>query len=172
MGWSSGGSMASAFLDYANKHNFATANGTNYVIQGLVLVMSGSQFCYAYDSRCPAGTNQQRVCSPELQNSSFWRACNASKKPYGTRFGCCPSGLTEDYFYRNPAEYPHHAATLLVQSRLDCNSDTYAAAYYHQEMRAHNGNSTHFVVGGMNHGMSPPVFGVMASWIRARARSS
>jgi hypothetical protein len=161
----------------------------------------------------------------QLHNSSLWRGCNASKQPYGTRFGCvatvaslsrkhrqrcirklrilsislysrllhrgillcccvppplgrllgidrrcCPSGLTEDYFWRHPHEYPSHAPTLLVQSRLDCNSDTDAARYYHTAMRSHGARSTHFVVGGACHGMTPSVFGVVASWIERWVR--
>ena len=48
MGWSSGGAMASGFLDYAHKQAFVTRNGTRYTVPGLVLLSSGGQFCYAY----------------------------------------------------------------------------------------------------------------------------
>jgi len=47
MGWSSGGSMASAFLNFAHQSSFITAGNTNYGIDGLVLLASGGQWCYA-----------------------------------------------------------------------------------------------------------------------------
>jgi hypothetical protein len=47
MGWSSGGSMASAFLNFAHQSGFITAGNTNYGIDGLVLLASGGQWCYA-----------------------------------------------------------------------------------------------------------------------------
>ena len=51
MGWSSGASMASAFLSLAHQRGFVTAhNRTSYTIKGLVLLAGGSQFCYAYHS--------------------------------------------------------------------------------------------------------------------------
>lgn len=82
MGWSSGGAMASAFLGYANEHGFVTAggrSGTRYTVRGLVLLMAGSQFCYAYHSRCPKGSNQQRVCAAEVRHAremlTFTRRC-------------------------------------------------------------------------------------------------
>ena len=37
MGWSSGGAMASAFLDYAHRTGFTTANNTRYSIKGMDL---------------------------------------------------------------------------------------------------------------------------------------
>ena len=75
MGWSSGGAMASAFLGYANEHGFVTAggrNGTRYTVRGLVLLMAGSQFCYAYHSRCPKGSNQQRVCADCMYQEQYY----------------------------------------------------------------------------------------------------
>lgn len=47
MGWSSGGSMASAFLNVAFESGFTTARSKSYNISGMVLLNSGSQFCYA-----------------------------------------------------------------------------------------------------------------------------
>jgi hypothetical protein len=131
-----------------------------------VLLSAGSQFCYAYDSYCP-----QTVCSAELENNSHWKACTPAKQPYGTTYGCCPEGLTEDYYWYNPQEYPHHPPTLLVQARKDRNADTEAARYYHETMLAHAAGSTHFVVGGAQHAISPPVFGVVASWVQACVKS-
>ena len=36
----------------------------------------------------------------------------------------------------------------------------------HQAMSSHGATSTHYSVGGGNHEVSPPVFGVVASWIQ------
>lgn len=147
--------MASAFLDHAHGQGFVTPTGTSYTMKGIVLLSSGGQFCYAYDQVA------------QLAGNSHWSTCTAAKKPYGLRFGCCPEGLTEDYYWRHPQAYPGHPPTLLVQAVKDENADTDAARFYHQAMLAHAGNSTHFVVGGAQHAVSPPVFGVVASWIKA-----
>eukprot|EP01043_Picozoa_sp_COSAG02_P050567 COSAG02_NODE_5211_length_4538_cov_2.567695_3_plen_289_part_00 len=50
MGWSSGGAMASAFLDYAHEAKFVTPKKTRYSIRGVVMLSSGGQYCYAYGS--------------------------------------------------------------------------------------------------------------------------
>ena len=52
MGWSSGGAMASAFLDYAHQVDFITPQAkTRYSIRGLVILSSGGQYCYAYEAQ-------------------------------------------------------------------------------------------------------------------------
>lgn len=166
MGWSSGGAMASAFVSYVHtrasgsrlgtRSSFATERGTRFTIKGLALLSSGSQYCYAYD----------HARLPLLVKNDHWSNCTSQKQPYGTRFGCCPSGLTEEFFYRYPEEYSRHPPTLLVQSRADCNSDTDAALYYHQTMTKHAArSSTHFVVAGQCHDVSPPMLGVIVSWL-------
>eukprot|EP01052_Picozoa_sp_SAG31_P047921 SAG31_NODE_9800_length_1225_cov_1.495560_1_plen_382_part_10 len=45
MGWSSGGSMASAFLNYAHQTGFKTTSSISYGIEGIILLSSGGQFC-------------------------------------------------------------------------------------------------------------------------------
>ena len=152
MGWSSGGAMASAFLDHAHAAGFVTAVGrTKYIMRGLALLSSGGQFCYAYDN----------VADLKRSPSTIWGKCTAAK-PYG----CCPEGLTEDFYYRHPTEYPRHPPTLLVQSVIDEDADSDAARFYHAAMVKNKAESTHFRVGGANHNLSPPVFGVVASWIQ------
>lgn len=127
MGWSSGGAMASAFLDHAHRANFITPNKTRYSVKGLVLLSSGGQYCYAYDTIA------------DLAGSSLWSACNADAKP----FGCCPSNLTEDHYWRHPQEYTRHPPTLLVQSIQDSDADWDAARFYHGAMTSHGGTSTY-----------------------------
>ena len=144
VGWSSGGAMASAFLNYAHETGFVTANNTSYNIKGLVLLASGGQFCYAYDT----------VADLANQNASeFWKACTVSGR--GPTPSCCPQGLTEDYYWFNPHEYPNHPPTLLVQPVTDCNADITAARFYHQTMLDHGANSAWFAVGGSTHEISP-----------------
>ena len=50
MGWSSGGAMASAFLDHAHRTDFITPQKTRFNISGVVLLSSGGQYCYAYNT--------------------------------------------------------------------------------------------------------------------------
>ena len=157
MGWSSGGAMASGFLDYAHKQAFVTRNGTRYTVPGLVLLSSGGQFCYAYKQLS------------ELRGNSHWTECSSAKKPYGTKYGCCPQGLTEDYYWAHPKLYWSHPPTLLVQSQLDRNADTDAAHFYHETMLSYGADSTHFILSGAQHAVSPPLFGVVASWLKALA---
>ena len=58
--WSSGGAMASAFLNFAHQSGFTTAAGTSYSTKGLALLASGGQFCYAYDTVADlAGSDSQ-----------------------------------------------------------------------------------------------------------------
>eukprot|EP01052_Picozoa_sp_SAG31_P016862 SAG31_NODE_1133_length_9745_cov_5.676343_2_plen_425_part_00 len=151
MGWSSGGAMASAFLDHANKKKFTTPRSTRYSISGMAIMSSGSQYCYAYDQ------------VSDLKGSDFWSSCTDGNP--AKVYGCCPSNLTEDYFWRNPSRYPHHPPTLVVQSLLDSDSDWYSASFYHETMVAHGAKSVYFQVGGSNHATSPAVFGVVASWV-------
>jgi hypothetical protein len=70
------------------------------------MLSSGGQYCYAYDKVA------------DLKGSKFWSTCTAAKQ-----YGCCPSNLTEDHFWRHPQEYQHHPPTLLVQSYLDNDAD-------------------------------------------------
>jgi PKHD-type hydroxylase len=149
MGWSSGGAMASAFVDHAHNSNFTTAHKARYNVQGLVLLSSGGQYCYAYGTIA------------DLAGNAHWSACTSAKI-----FGCCPSDLTEDFFWYNPQDYPRHPPTLLVQSVGDNDADVDAARFYHQTMLAHGATSTHFAVGGQNHPVNPATFGVVASWVR------
>jgi|EP01043_Picozoa_sp_COSAG02_P060648 hypothetical protein len=139
--------MASAFLDHAHRVHFSTSN-TRYNITGIALLSSGGQFCYAYDN----------VAS--LSGSRFWETCTSDKI-----FGCCPSNLTEDYYWRNPHEYVRHPPTLLVQSIMDNDADWDGPRFYHNEISSHGGLSTHFAVGGQNHPISPASYGVIASWV-------
>lgn len=160
MGWSSGGAMASAFLNYAHQKAFTTANYIRYNISGLVLLASGGQFCYAYNS------------ASDIVNSKLWRACGAGGASAGSRVGgCCPQNLTEDYYWRNPHKYPEHPPTLLVQPRTDNNADVDAARFYHQAMANHGGTSTYLATGGSSHEVSPASFGVIASWFNNLLRS-
>ena len=125
MGWSSGGAMASAFLDHAHRTDFVTAAKTQYNVTGVALLSSGGQFCYAYDTVA------------DLAGSSLWGACTAAKT-----YGCCPANLTEDYYWRNPHEYPRHPPTLLVQAVDDSDADWDAARFYHDAMSEHGATST------------------------------
>ena len=135
--------MASAFLDHAHRTQFSTPK-TRYNITGIALLSSGSQFCYAYDT----------VAS--LHGSRFWTSCTSEKT-----FGCCPSNLTEDYYWRNPHEYSRHPPTLLVQSIMDNDADWAGPGFYHHELNSHAGRSTHFAVGGQNHPISPARYAIL-----------
>jgi predicted esterase len=175
MGWSSGGAMASAFVGHAHARSRprsrgpgvdsstlarapVTERGTGFTIRGLVLLSSGGQYCYAYD--------YDKL--PVVVKNKHWSNCTSQKQPYGTKYGCCPTGLTERYFYLHPEEYHSHPPTLLVQSQADCNSDTDAALYYHQAMTDHGlKNSVHFDAAGQCHDVSPPVLGVIVSWLKS-----
>lgn len=150
MGWSSGGTMASAFLDHAHRRQFTTgtSSASRYNITGLAILSSGGQFCYAYDTVA------------DLSGSSFWGSCTSAKM-----FGCCPANLTEDYFWRNPHEYSRHPPTLLVQSAMDSDADWDGPRFYHHALSSHGGVSTYFAVGGQNHPISPAIYGVVASWV-------
>lgn len=148
MGWSSGGTMASAFLDHAHKTQFTTASATRYNISGLAIISAGSQYCYAYDTVA------------DLKGSNFWSSCTSAKL-----FGCCPANLTEDYFWRNPHAYSRHPPTLLVQSIMDSDADWDGPRFYQDAMSSHGGVSTYFGVGGHNHLISPAIYGVVASWV-------
>ena len=157
MGWSSGGVMASAFLDHAAKNGFATTGQktrTAYNVKGVVMLSAGSQYCYAYDTIA------------ELAGSPCWSTCTASKI-----WGCCPQGVTEDYYFRYPGEYSRHPPTLLVQSVEDNDADRDAARFYHSTMSAHGCTSTHFAVGGQDHPVGPAMFGVIASWVEDAFRT-
>jgi hypothetical protein len=156
IGWSSGGAMASAFLNIAHNTGFKTVQGTHYVIKGLVLLASGGQFCYAYDSvhDLPVGTQA---------GSEMWTACTAGDR--GPTPSCCPQHLTEEYYWRNPHLYSHHPPTLVVQTVSDCNADIDAARFYHETMLRHNASSAFASIGGSVHEVSPAAFGVIASWI-------
>lgn len=141
--------MASAFLDYAHRMHFTTSIAkTRYNIAGMAVLSAGGQYCYAYN----------RVA--DLAGSKFWRSCTPRKM-----FGCCPANLTEDYYWRNPAEYPRHPPTLLVQSIMDNDADWDGPRFYQQEMSSHGGLSTYYAVGGQNHPTSPAIYGVVASWV-------
>ena len=105
--------MASAFLGYAHSRGFVTAHNISYSMDGLVMLSSGGQFCYAYDK------------IGDLANASrFWGKCTPSKI-----YGCCPEHLTEDFFWHNPQEYGRHPPTLLVQSEIDYDADGEAAQF-------------------------------------------
>jgi hypothetical protein len=109
MGWSSGGAMASAFLNYAHQTGFTTTtNKTRYTIQGLVLLASGGQFCYAYDTVA------------ELAGSGMWKACGAGGSSAGSFVGgCCPSNLTEDYCaWTMPCEHSIYSIYLFYLSKI------------------------------------------------------
>ena len=83
---SSGGAMASAFLNFAHQTGFKTARNTSYEIKGLVLLASGGQFCYAYDTVA------------DLVGSGIWQTCGPQGSSAGSSVGgCCPQNLTEDY---------------------------------------------------------------------------
>lgn len=88
VGWSSGGAMASAFLNYAHQTGFSTANKTKYSIKGLVLLASGGQFCYAYDTVAD-------LVGLGKAGGEFWGACTTGDR--GPTPSCCPQNLTEDY---------------------------------------------------------------------------
>ena len=154
MGWSSGGTMASAFLDHAFKTNSVTAHNTSYSVKGMVMISAGGQYCYAYLSR------QDLASSP---GSSHWSTCTHNNP--AKIYGCCPQNLTEDYFWHRPQEYRRRPPTLLVQSVLDSDADWDAARFYHAELVAHGATSTHFAVGGDNHPVNPAIFGVVASFV-------
>ena len=96
----------------AHCRGYVTAHNTSYSMDGLVMLSSGGEFCYAYDK------------ISDLANSSYWRQCAPSKI-----YGCCPEHLTEDFFWRNPQEYPRHPPTLLVQSEIDYDADWEAARF-------------------------------------------
>ena len=87
MGWSSGGVMASAFLDHAHSAGFVTAHGTSYAIKGLALLSAGGQYCYGYNT------------ISDVNDIIQWRTCKPTKV-----YGCCPENLTESYYWRNPHE--------------------------------------------------------------------
>jgi hypothetical protein len=75
VGWSSGGAMASAFLDHAHEAGFATAHGTSYDIKGLVLLASGGEFCYAYDTIAEL----KALNPPGKGGRELWQTCTAAK---------------------------------------------------------------------------------------------
>ena len=88
--------MASAFLNYALETSFVTANHTTYDIKGVMLMGSGGQFCYAYDTvtDLPTGSEKGR---------EMWKYCTTGDR--GPTPSCCPRNLTEDFYWRHPEEY-------------------------------------------------------------------
>jgi hypothetical protein len=148
-GFSEGAVMVSQHLSYLLQRN-----ATAHVPKALVLEASGGQYCYAFSPNK----------LPLLRNTTYWNQCNPD--PSWSPNNCCPSGLTEQYYYENQAQYKNHPAVLLIQAKCDLAADPHGLRFYHDTMRKNSARSATATWAGTAHGITPFAFGFAASYIK------
>jgi hypothetical protein len=102
-----------------------------------VMLSGGSQQCYSVP---PAAQAQCAACDPSPY--CMTPGCSAAA-PNGPEappccYMCCPQGVTEAHYQKDPAEYKRHPHMFLGQvSTDDVQADGCAATYYHEAMQQH-----------------------------------
>lgn len=146
-GYSEGGAMASAHLNYRLHHN----SSQPALPQAVVLESTGGQYCYAF----------RPEQEPALKSMPYWNEC----VEWSTN-NCCPKNLTEQYFFEHPDEYHRHPPVLLVGGNSDSIADPNGVRFYHDSMRQHAAPSATATWEGSRHGISPVAFGFAASFVK------
>jgi hypothetical protein len=151
-GFSAGAAMISQHLNYLLQRN-----SSDHMPKAMVMEANGGQYCYAFRP-------EQK---PELELSPYWnRSCNNGG---GWRWGCndcCPTNLTEQYYYEHPSQYRTHPAVLTIGGDADKNTDPNGPRFYHETLRDHGARSAMASWAGAAHGITPSAFGFAASFVK------
>jgi hypothetical protein len=151
-GYSEGAAMVSQHLNYLLKRAVA------HLPMAMVLEATGGQYCFAFST----------LGMPLLHSTQYWRQC--SRDMWSSR-NCCPSNLTEQFYYENEHEYKKHPPVLLVQSDSDESADPNGAKFYHEAMQVGKARSALATWSGTAHGITPYAWGFAASYVKAALRA-